>query len=301
MPAARISLAQWQTVLAVVDHGGYAQAAEALNKGQSTVSYAVGRLESLLDVKVFRLEGRRAVLTEAGQLLYRRARLLVEEAGELEKAARNVAAGWEAEIRLAVDQIFPMDTLFDSLARFSDEQPHTRIELRESVLSGASEALLQGEADLAISGKLPQGFLADPLLNLRFIAVAHPEHALHRLGRTLEFEDLQRHRQIVVRDSGSLRATDSGWLGAEQRWTVSQMSTSIRAIAAGNGFAWLPELKIADLLAAGKLKPLPLREGRERSAQLFLIYADREYAGPGVKRLGELLRQTVARDCARHE
>jgi len=74
------SLEQWQAMLAVVEEGGYARAAEALGKSQSAISYAIGRLEEALQVRVFRLQGRRAVLTEAGELLYHRARRLLDAA-----------------------------------------------------------------------------------------------------------------------------------------------------------------------------------------------------------------------------
>lgn len=63
----KITLEQWQTLVAVVDRGGYARAAEALGKSQSAVSYAIARLEEHLGLAVFRIEGRRAQLTEAGR------------------------------------------------------------------------------------------------------------------------------------------------------------------------------------------------------------------------------------------
>ena len=100
---ARITLEQWQALVAVVDAGGYAQAAERLHKSQSSVTYLVQKLESLLDVKVFEIKGRKAALTPAGQLLYRRARVLLDEAAGIEKAAKSASAGWEAEIRIAAE------------------------------------------------------------------------------------------------------------------------------------------------------------------------------------------------------
>ena len=41
-----ISLEQWRALLAVVEAGGYAQAAEALHKSQSAITYAVQKIES---------------------------------------------------------------------------------------------------------------------------------------------------------------------------------------------------------------------------------------------------------------
>lgn len=298
MSGPRITLEQWRALMAVVEAGGYAQAAETLHKSQSAITYAVQKIESLLGVRAFEVQGRKAVLTPTGQLLYRRARGLMEEAEGIERAAASLSAGWEAQIRLAVEIIFPTWLLLRVLDRFGAESPHTRIELIESVLDGTSEALLKNEADIAISPRIPPGFLGDPLMQMRFLAVAHPDHALHQLKRPLSRADLRAHRHLVVRDSGSRRDTPLS-LDAKQRWTVSHMATSIEAARMGFGFAWLPEDKIRDELAAGTLKPLPLREGKERIATLYVIFADRDYAGPGTLRLVELLRETAAQECAR--
>ena len=85
---------QWQALVAVVDADGYARAAEKLHKSQSAVTYAVQKLERLLDVKAFEIRGRKAVLTPTGQMLYLRARTLLEEAEKKkqeEEAAKKKA------------------------------------------------------------------------------------------------------------------------------------------------------------------------------------------------------------------
>ena len=49
------------------------------------------------------------------------------------------------------------------------------------------------------------------------------------------------------------------------------------------------------------LKPLPLREGGERWGDLYLVFADRDYAGPGALRLAEIIRKHVAQQCRKFE
>ena len=296
MVGPRISLELWRALQAVVDAGGYAPAAEMLHKSQSAVTYAVQKIESLLGVKVFEVIGRKAHLTPTGEVLYRRAKALLDEAGALESAAGSLAAGWEPELRLAVEIIFPTWLLLQCFARFADERPQTRIELYETVLSGTEETLLQRKVDLAICSQIPPGFAGDPLMRLRFIAAAHPQHALHQLGRELTLQDLRKHRHLVIRDTGSQRRSGS-WLGAEQSWTVSHKATSIHAAVMGLGFAWYAEDTIRGELAGGLLKPLPLREGGERWGELYLVFADRDYAGPGALRLAEIIRDHVAEQC----
>jgi DNA-binding transcriptional LysR family regulator len=170
----RITLEQWEALVAVVDAGTYAKAAQRLHKSQSTVTYAVQKLESLLGVKAFEIRGRRAVLTRTGELLQRRARIVLDEARGLERASHLVSAGWEAEITVAADIVFPYWLLLQCFDRFGNESPHTRIELIESVLAGTTEAILDGRADIAIAGAIPQGRVADPLVRLRAIPAAHP-------------------------------------------------------------------------------------------------------------------------------
>ena len=74
MKAPRVTLDQWRTLQAVVDHGGFAQAAEVLHRSQSSVSYTVARMQEQLGVPLLRIDGRKAVLTEAGDVLLRRSR-----------------------------------------------------------------------------------------------------------------------------------------------------------------------------------------------------------------------------------
>ncbi len=301
MAVPRVSLEQWRALIAVVDAGGYTQAAEALHKSQSAVTYAVQKLESQLGIKAFEIQGRKAVLTPTGQLLHRRAHALLEDAGALERAAGKLSAGWEAEIRVVVEILFPSWLLLRCLDRFGSESPHTRIEVVESVMGGTAEALLSGRTDLAISPEVPTGFLGDPLMRMRAIPVARPDHPLHRLGRELTVRDLRDHRHLVVRDSGMLRDPRVVSVEVDRRWTVSNLSTSIEAARMGYGFAWYPEEKIREELALGTLAPLPLREGRERFVELYLILPDPDAVGPGTLRLAQIIREDVAETCAREQ
>lgn len=292
-PTPRITLEQWRCLTAVVDTGGYAHAAARLKKSQSSVTYAVQKIEQLLDIKAFEIQGRKAVLTSAGEMLYRRARLLLDEADGLEQAAHKASAGWETEIILSVEVLFPTWLMLDCLQAFGTDSPQTHVELFETVSVTAAETLLEGRVDMALTPHVPAGCAADPLMQVRIMPVAHPAHPLHHLDRDIAPRDLRKYRQLVVRDSIRPRDKTSPMVNAEQRWTVSNMPTSIGAACRGYGFAWLPVEKIRNELAEGSLKTLPLRGG-ERLVQMYLVFPDPDAAGPGVRRLAEIIRHTVA-------
>lgn len=290
MKAPRVTLDQWRTLQAVVDNGGFAQAAEILHRSQSSVSYTVARMQEQLGVPLLRIDGRKAVLTDAGDVLLRRSRQLVNQASQLEHLAHHMEQGWEAEVRLVVDAAYPNAKLVRALTAFMPQSRGCRVRLREEVLSGTEDVLREGTADVAISGLNISGFLGNELSSVEFIAVAHPDHPLHKLQRQLSFLDLQPHMQVVIRDSGRLQPRDVGWLGAEHRWTVASLATAASFVSNGLGFAWLPRHIIERELKEGQLLPLPLDQGGTRNPS-FYLYTDKEKPlGPATQILIELIK-----------
>lgn len=286
-----ISLSQWRSFLAVVKEGGYAQAAEALNKGQSSVSYAVQKLESELGVRLFTLQGRKAVLTEQGKQLYARAEMLVDDAERIEQVAKNMAQLGCSEIGIAMDAIFPDWLMLEVMGKFSERYPDVRLQLWETVLGGTDEAVTEKRVDLAISSQIPTAYFGKPLMRVRFVAVAHPEHPLNQFDAgSLDWSDLKKYRQLVIRDTGiKYKRESSSWLGAEQRWTVSHIRTAIRAVCMGQGFGWYPEALIRNELEQGLLKSLPLREGLERFADLYLVYSENDFVPVLVREFADMI------------
>ena len=126
---------------------------------------------------------------------------------------------------------------------------------------------------------------------VEFVAVAHPDHPLHRLQRTVTFQDLETQMQVVIRDSGRQQPRDVGWLGAEQRWTVGSLATAATFVSNGLGFAWLPRHLIERELTDGLLKPLPLEQGGSRNP-LFYLYSNKDTPlGPATQILVELIQR----------
>ncbi len=288
MKAPRVTLEQWRTLQAVVDCGGFAQAAEVLHRSQSSVSYTVARMQEQLGVPLLEIVGRKATLTEAGAVLLRRSRNLLKRASQLETLAFNMDQGWEPEVRLVVDAAYPTARLASALKAFMPLSQGCRVQLREEVLSGVEDCLLNDSADLAISGMSIAGYLPHQINAVDFVAVAHPEHPLQHMNRQLTHDDLQTQLQVVIRDSGH-HPVDSGWLGAEQRWTVASLGTAATLVASGLGFAWLPEHEITAELEQGRLAPLPLQQGARRSQYLYLYANKDKPLGPATQILADLL------------
>jgi DNA-binding transcriptional LysR family regulator len=280
---AKTTLEQWAVLAAVVDEGGFAQAALVLNRSQSAVSYAVARLQESLDLPLLTIEGRKSVLTPHGATLLARGRALVKDLDTLELLASSLKQGWESELKLVVDAAFPRARLLGVIAELQTSCPTTQIQLADVVLSGAEEAIIGGDADIVVTSRVPPGNLSDWLLDVTFVAVAHPNHPLFRLDRELTADDLVRHVQAVVRDSGTLQPRDEGWLGAERRFTVSSMEASLATIMAGLAYAWLPEHMLEEPLHSGALRRLPLVTGAARNVSLHIVLVHANQLGPAAR------------------
>lgn len=290
----KATLEQWRMFKAVLDYGGFNQAAQAVHKSQSSIHHAVQKLEHSLGVSLLEVHGRKTVATPAGELLLKRAAYLLHEAAKLEEVAGTLGAGVETSLHVAVDEAFPQSTLYQALEQVSAEFPLLRVELRETILTGANELLEAGDAVIGISPLPFMDGLNEEICQETFIPVAAPEHPLHCATESLTLEDLKSHRQLVVRDSAANASSDSGWLGAEQRWTVSHLHSSIKLVCQGLGFAWLPEREIRPHLNSGALIRLPLQVSQDRSLKFYLNYRDADSLGPAARSfIGNLRLQSM--------
>lgn len=294
----RTTLEQWRMVQAVADAGGFNQASQVIHKSQSTIHHAVQKLERSLGVSLFETRGRRVYVTAVGETMLRRARYLLEEAGKVESLAASLSQGIESELSVAVDHAFPAELVYRAIEQVSDAFPALCISLHETVLSGANELLQAEQADIAVSPFAQPDSLSEELCRVEFHAVASPNHPLHRdaiegSGSPLTLEQLKSSRQIVVRDSARQINRDEGWLGADQRWTVDHLRTSVDLVCRGFGYAWLPLPLIDAALARGELLALPLGPHSLRHVTFYLNFPDIDRLGTSAQHFVGALRQIV--------
>jgi DNA-binding transcriptional LysR family regulator len=290
-----VSLKQWRLLHAVVDCGGYAEAAKALHLSQSTISYTISKLQEQLGVSLLRIEGRKAILTTAGRALLERSRHILKEAIELETFAKNLGHGWGEEVQVVFDHNFPAHSLMQAVNKFTVlGRGAANVHLREVAMLQVEEILKDHRVDLAISDRVPLGFLGEPLLEVEFIAVAHPEHPLLKLDREITAGDFAQHIQIEVgrmNHSGDSRIENRQ---QSRRWAMSSFDTVVTALCEGHGYAWLPAHRIRNWLDQGSLVRLPMRDKTVRNAILYLVHAHPWSATTAANRFAEVLREVIA-------
>lgn len=284
------TLEQWRILQAVVDAGGYAQAADLLNKSQSSLNHAVAKLQYQLGVELLEVIGRKAQLTPAGEVMLRRSRMLTQQIEDLELLADNIDRGWEPEIRIAVELAYPKQFLYQALQQFYPLSRGSRVQIIDTVLTGTTDVIQQKKADLVISGLIPKGYLGEPLCVTRFVPVVGSQHPL-ATEKQLDANGLSQHLQIVIRDTAQKPQENIGWLRAEQRWTVDNFYEAIEILQLGLGFCWLPDFTVAQGVQQGSLVQLALSQSSERLVPMSIITPQEDALGPGSRQLRQLLLQ----------
>ena len=185
--------------------GSLAAAARELGMVPSALTYRVRQVEDALDVLLFDRRSRRATLTRAGQELLRASEHLLRELDAVALRVRRIATGWEPELTLAADAVIASAPLFDLCHDFYALQAPTRLRLRTETLSGTLEALLSGQADLALGVALDgsglPGLHSVFLGEVEFVFVVAQQHALASAPEPLTPAAIQPHRVVAVADT----------------------------------------------------------------------------------------------------
>jgi DNA-binding transcriptional LysR family regulator len=241
----KLSLEALEVLDTIDRRGSFAAAAHELHRVPSAITYSVQQVEQDLDVLLFDRRGHRAKLTEAGRELLNEGRHLLRAAADLECRVRQVAKGWEAELRIAVDTIIGLEKLFGVVAEFYEQNSGTRLRFLHEVLGGTWDALASGRADVAIgaSGDAPAGasYTARPLGRVERVLVAAPFHPLTREPRPITEAVLLRHRAVSVADSSRLLPPrTTGLLSGQDVLTVATLEAKVAAHVSGLGVGFLP-------------------------------------------------------------
>ncbi len=283
------TLDEWEILQAVVQLGGFAPAAEQLNRSQSTISYAVARLQERLGIKLLELKGRKAQLTEVGRVLLADAEPHLTGFQQLEQRARSLASGGESEIRLSVDSIFPNDRLFTVLSEFTRRFPYVHPKLRQATFLSPESEFSAHRAHLCVAALMSREYYVKPILEIRLAAVARLDHPLHALPRPLSRNDFIKHPVVTIDGVAASTPTRQPRSAAQRFLSVTTIETAIDAVRSGLCFGWLPVYRIKPYLESGELIPLRMPVGGNREVRLNIVCKDLRFDSRELNALAEIL------------
>jgi len=238
--------------------GSFAAAAEELHRVPSTITYAVQKMEQDLGIDIFDRSGHRARLTVAGEGLLGEGRAILQAVMNLEDRAKNLAKGYEASLRIALDALLPCEPVLELAEEFYKENAPTDLRIIHEVLGGSWDALVTNRADLVVgaSGDMPlEGDYQTRLLGrLEFAAVVSPSHPLASHAQPIPIDVWRSYRAVAIGDtSRRLDPRTIGLVLGQKTLTVPHLHAKRSAQLKGLGVGYFPRCFVTEELLAGKL------------------------------------------------
>lgn len=258
-----------RTFVRIIDEGGFASAARAMDVAPANVTRSLSELEAHLGTRLIHRTTRRIALTEIGEQYLDRARAILADvslAEDLVSSAHNEPRG---TLRLRAPAAFAIHQLAKHLPRFHALYPHVTVEV--CTLS-AVEDVDEGH-DLTILWRhrpLDGDFIARRLACTEVVLCASPEY-LDRRGRPVHPRELGEHLLLLPPmmngRQNELTFTPSAVSGRADgagTWTVkpqarAPMSTmnadlSYAGALSGLGICGLPSFVIEDAVMESALE-----------------------------------------------
>jgi DNA-binding transcriptional LysR family regulator len=275
-------------LMAVVEAGSMARAAEGLGLTASGVGRAIQRLEARIGVRLLDRTTRTMRLTDEGRLFYERVGPHLDGIEEAAQEASGSTAIVRGRLRVNVDPFFSQLVLADKAAVFLQRYPDVRLEL---IMRDAVGDLVADGFDLALRfGDPPVGsFIARKLFETRVLTVAAPSY-LKRRGCPAHPTELKDHATIDFWDAAHGRAYDWEFqrpgetlpVRVDARLVTSDAPTMLSACLAGGGIAQVLEFATRTLVRVGKLVEL-FADWPDEMFPLYALYPSRHHRPAKVK------------------
>lgn len=248
----------------VVDEGGFAAAARALDMSPAAVTRLFGDLEQHLGARLMQRTTRKLALTEAGEVYLLRVRGILHEIDDAEAAVGASTLELQGTVRVLASPVLASYFLAPIVAQWRQRYPKVALEI-------AIDPFPQSRVDefdvtfMAVDEGFDASVVARPLATTEWIVCASPAY-LQRAGTPRQPQDLERHDYLKFpwQQGGgtgnrrlSLRPAQGDGAPVEVDMPVALQSVSLdvlyRAALDGAGVAVLSRLLVERHLASGDL------------------------------------------------
>jgi DNA-binding transcriptional LysR family regulator len=292
-----VTLDQIRTFIAAADERSFSGAGRRLRRVQSVVSQTLANLEGQLGVKLFDRSGRFPVLTDQGRALLAVARAVESNVDLFKARAKSLAGGLEAELSVAVDVMFPVETFIAAVAAFQKQFPATLLKF-DLESSAVVEPVLDGRCAIGFAGSwslTPTQLTCEALLKFRTTMVVSPQHPLATHVGPIPPSVINTYVQLVHVDPADI-LPGYGPSPSSRVWHLAHLGAKLAFLRAGLGFGGLPVHMLEEDLASGALVPITLEDSRVTGHLLTMsaIYRTDSPPGPAGRWFIDRLKQEDA-------
>ena len=247
-----MNLRDLRYLVAVADHRHFGRAAEACFVSQPTLSTQIKKLESELGVELIERASRQIMLTETGQRVVDRARVILREEDAIHDLARLTKDPASGSIRIGLFPTLGPYLLPHVVPHVRDAFPDLELLLVEEKTEEVLRDLRDGRLDVGVLA-LPVAddrLHAEPLFEEEFVlAVPAEQHVPMRDDGTVDVSVLAGESVLLLEDGHCLRdqaLSVCHLAGARERsgFRATSLETLRQMVAAGVGMTLLPALAV---------------------------------------------------------
>ena len=286
--------------IAVVDRESFVGASKALDMPTSNVSRCISKLEEKLNLQLIERSTRHMKLTQAGQLLYARARPLLEALEQTESELAQGQVQLKGPLRICIPNEIGPALLGSVIADFACQYPDVEISCVTN-LSGFDS--LRDDLDLAVivsRGQMDDSdYIARHLVTIPCTIVAAPS-IIQRYGtpsHIQQFEELP-----CITTVSALKGTPWQFVSAKGRfetiavkehYRVNSGEMAGRAAVAGVGFAILSKQACQPYINNGQLIEIEFEQSAA-PLHLFALYSNRRYLPAKTRALVDFMHEKLS-------
>ncbi len=288
---------QLRTLLAIAETRNFTRAAERVHLTQAAVSAQIKTLEAETGVPLFARVNKKVFLTEAGELLVRRAERLLKAHDEALLALKELGDAERGRLRIGTASTMASNEQLPTiLAELKRAYPKAQVTVRRATSAEIVAQILQNDLDVGLVS-LPveaNDIRAEVLQRDRLVAIVQPAHPLAH-QRSISPLQLAAEPLILGEQGGNTRRLID--LFFEKSGVRPQVvmelgsNTSIkRMVEHGLGVSLLPRSSVREEMKAGKLIALPVR-GFKDNWELGLVTLKGDHVPPLQRAFKQLCKQ----------
>ena len=254
-----MNLKQLEAFLLVAESGSLTRAAKTANIAQSFLSRQVAQLESDWGDRLFERTGRGVVLSEFGRRIQPEIQLLLDQARQLEKSAKDAAGVISGTVHIGMFPSISRQLLPMLFADMRTRAPSVRLHVIEGFSGSLDEHLASGHLDMAVMNRYGStaGRGEDILGYAKTFLVGKPGNPLVA-SKSVALRDLAEAALVLPSLPNGLRSIldqQARQQGVKMNVVVEvdTLATTKNIAADGDAYAILPLIAIDEEIKRGEL------------------------------------------------
>ncbi|MCK5390942.1 MAG: LysR family transcriptional regulator [Deltaproteobacteria bacterium] len=245
-----MELHQLRYFVAVAETGGFSKAAKRCYVAQPSLSQQIIKLEHELGQELFERLSRKIILTDAGNALLPRAKLILKEAGDIKSAILDDVDSGAGTLSVGFIPTIAPYLLPGSLDKYGKRFPISRIKIIENLTERLIKDIINLDIDIAIMS-LP---IDDPLIQTKtlfddpLVLALSPGHPLLKT-KNIKIDDLKSIPFIALDEEHCLGEQVKSFcyekqINPEIICRTWNLSTIQHCVSFGNGISLVPKMLV---------------------------------------------------------